>query len=367
MTEIVVRPHAGQLGTAVRNAVDDWPEEAVDFANELAAHYPAGDPLPALAGAWIARQKTRNTRATYVRQFRVWEQYARSTGKHPLEARFPLAEAFSRYLEAAPTMRSVKGGKRGEKAPVGPPRSDSARANLLSACSSFHAYAVRARGDGSDPFELVVRPDLEQADSATRGSTEEESALLLAAARADSPRAYALLLAMYSMALRLDSALSARAEDLGYDQGHRTLNVRLKGGRRKRKAVPPAAGHALDLYLDGRTTGPLFQTRAGNQLDPKYVWTLVRRLADKAGIKNAATFHPHVLKHDAVTHALAAPGAKLHDVQDFADHKDPRTTRLYDQKKGRLDSSPGYGIAARLTELLETVEEPGQSSGRGTD
>ena len=367
MTEIVVRPHAGQLGTAVRNAVDDWPEEAVDFANELAAHYPAGDPLPALAGAWIARQKTRNTRATYVRQFRVWEQYARATGKHPLEASFPLAEAFSRYLEAAPTMRSVKGGKRGEKAPVGPPRSDSARANLLSACSSFHAYAVRARGDGSDPFELVVRPDLEQADSATRGSTEEESALLLAAARADSPRAYALLLAMYSMALRLDSALSARVEDLGYDQGHRTLNVRLKGGRRKRKAVPPAAGHALDLYLDGRTTGPLFQTRAGNQLDPKYVWTLVRRLADKAGIKNAATFHPHVLKHDAVTHALAAPGAKLHDVQDFADHKDPRTTRLYDQKKGRLDSSPGYGIAARLTELLETVEEPGQSSGRGTD
>jgi len=356
MTEIVVRPHAGQLGTAVRNAVDDWPEEAVDFANELAAHYPAGDPLPALAGAWIARQKTRNTRATYVRQFRVWEQYARSTGKHPLEASFPLAEAFSRYLEAAPTMRSVKGGKRGEKAPVGPPRSDSARANLLSACSSFHAYAVRARGDGSDPFELVVRPDLEQADSTTRGSTEEESALLLAAARADSPRAYALLLAMYSMALRLDSALSARVEDLGYDQGHRTLNVRLKGGRRKRKAVPPAAGHALDLYLDGRTEGPLFQTRAGTQLDPKYVWTLVRRLADKAGIKNAATFHPHVLKHDAVTHALAAPGAKLHDVQDFADHKDPRTTRLYDQKKGRLDSSPGYGIAARLTELLETVD-----------
>lgn len=155
MSEIVARPHGGQLDTEIRSAVDDWPEEAVDFANDLAAHYPPGDPLPALAGAWIARQKTKNTRSTYVRQFRVWDQYARSRGTHPLDANFPLAEAFSRHLETAPTMKSVKGGKRGEKAPVGPPRSDSARANLLSACSSFHAYAVRARREGSDPFELV--------------------------------------------------------------------------------------------------------------------------------------------------------------------------------------------------------------------
>ncbi|UQT55045.1 tyrosine-type recombinase/integrase [Streptomyces durmitorensis] len=355
MSEIAIRPDAA-LDTAVRSAADDWPREALDFASELAAHYPQGDPLPALAGAWIARQKTPNTRSTYIRQFRVWEQYARSRGAHPLEADFPLAEAFSRYLEAAPTMKSVKGGKRGQKEPVGPPHSDRARATLLSACSSFHAYAVRARRKGSDPFELVHRPDLEQADSTTRGSTEEESALLLAAARADSSRAYALLLAMYSMALRLDSALSARVEDLGCDEGHRTLNVRLKGGRRKRKAVPPATGHAIDLYLDGRTEGPLFQTSTGRPLDPKYAWTLVRRLADKAGIKNAATFHPHALKHDAVTHALAAPDVKLHQVQDFADHRDPRTTRLYDQKKGRLDSSPGYGIAARLAERLGDMD-----------
>jgi integrase/recombinase XerD len=78
----------------------------------------------------------------------------------------------------------------------------------------------------------------------------------------------------------------------------------------------------------------------------------VRRLAARAGIANAATFHPHVLKHDAVTHALDAPDAKLHHVQDFADHKDPRTTRRYDRKKGRLDNSPGYRIAARIAERL---------------
>jgi site-specific recombinase XerD len=352
MTELVPAARPGQLAARTRSAADDWPPEALDFATELAEHYPAGDPYPGLVGAWIARQKTVNTRRTYVRQYRVWDAYARKTGTHPLQARFPLAEAFSRHLETAPTMRPVKGGARGEKAPTGPPRSDAARANLLSACSSFHKYAVRALGDGIDPFDLVARPELDQDGSDTQGSTEEESALLLAVAYEDGPRAYALLLSMYSMALRLDSALAARVEDLGHDKGHRILNVRLKGGRRKPKAVPPSTGHAIDVYLAGRTTGPLFQTRTGNPLDPVYVWRLVRRLAKKAGIANAATFHPHVLKHDAVTHALDAPDAKLHHVQDFADHKDPRTTRRYDRRRGRLDNSPGYRIAARIAERL---------------
>lgn len=74
----------------------------------------------------------------------MWEQYVRESGAHPLAARFGLAEAFARYLETAPTLRLVKGGARGEKALAGPPRSDAARANVLSAYSSFHTYAVRA-------------------------------------------------------------------------------------------------------------------------------------------------------------------------------------------------------------------------------
>lgn len=352
MTELVPRARPGQIAARTRSAADDWPAEALDFATELAAHYPAGDPYPGLVGAWIARQKTKNTRTTYVRQYRVWDTYARQTGTHPLEARFPLAEAFSRHLETTPTLRPVKGGHRGQKAPTGPPRSDAARANLLSACSSFYTYAVRAKKADMDPFDLVARPELDPDGSGTQGSTEEESARLLAAAYEDGPRSYALLLAMYSIALRLDSALGAQVEDLGYDKGHRILNVRLKGGRTKPKVVPPATGHAIDVYLNGRTTGPLFQTRTGRPLDPAYVWRLVRRLAAKAGIANAATFHPHVLKHDAVTHALDAPDVKLHHVQDFADHKDPRTTRRYDRRKGRLDNSPGYRIAARIAERL---------------
>jgi site-specific recombinase XerD len=356
VTTLVPRP-TGQLAKATRSPVDDWPIEARQLADELAALYPAGDPLPAIAGAWIARQKRANTRSTYARQYKVWDQYLREVGKHPFEARFTVAEAFSRYLETAPTMRPVKGGHRGERAPTGEPLKDASRANLLSACSSFHAYAVRAREDeGIDPFALVARPDIDPDYSATKGSTEEETARLIDAAYDDGPRSYAIVSVIYTMAMRLDMTLKARAERLGHNEGHRVLDVELKGGRMTQKPVPPATGHAIDVYLDGRTEGIIFQTRTGKPLDAKYVWKLVRRLAAKAGIKNADTFHPHVLKHDAITHALKAPDAKLHHVQDYADHRDPRTTRRYDRRRGALSSSPAYGVAARVAERREQPE-----------
>ncbi|MFG3180070.1 tyrosine-type recombinase/integrase [[Kitasatospora] papulosa] len=356
MTNLVPRP-TGHLAKATRSPVDDWPDEARQLADELAALYPAGDPLPAIAGAWIARQKRTNTRQSYARQYKVWDQYAREAGTHPFDARFTLAEAFSRHLETAPTLVPVKGGRRGERAPTGPPRSDTSRANVLSTCSSFHAYAVRARNEGADPFDLVARPDIDPDYSPTKGSTEDESARLIEAAREDGPRSYALVSTIYTMAMRLDMTLKAEVEKLSYSEGHRVLEVELKGGRHAVKAVPPGTGHAIDVYLAGRTTGFIFQTRTGKPLDPKYVWKLLRRLAAVAGIANAATFHPHVLKHDAVTHALKAPDAKLHHVQDFADHRDPRTTRRYDRRRGKLSSSPAYGVAARLAERLDTKTE----------
>lgn len=92
---------------------------------------------------------------------------------------------------------------------------------------------VRPGGVDADPFALVSRPEIDPDHSDTEVLTEEETAQLLVAARTDSPRAYALLAWMYFMAMRVDSALGAQVEDLGYDAGHRTLSVRLKGGRRR--------------------------------------------------------------------------------------------------------------------------------------
>jgi integrase/recombinase XerD len=41
-------------------------------------------------------------------------------------------------------------------------------------------------------------------------------------------------------------------------------------------------------------------------------------------------------------------GATLRDVQDYAGHKDPRTTRRYDHARDSLDRNAAFTVAAYL-------------------
>lgn len=72
-----------------------------------------------------------------------------------------------------------------------------------------------------------------------------------------------------------------------------------------------------------------------------------RRLARAAGIEAWDRLSPHSLRHAAITLALDA-GASLRDVQDYAGHKDPRTTRRYDHSRDSLDRNAAYVVAAYL-------------------
>jgi len=94
-------------------------------------------------------------------------------------------------------------------------------------------------------------------------------------------------------------------------------------------------------------SGPLLATATGGRLRQGHLWELVRRLARTAGIGGWEQLSPHCLRHSAITFALDA-GASLRDVQDYAGHKDPRTTRRYDHSRGSLDRNAAYTVAAYL-------------------
>jgi integrase len=197
---------------------------------------------------------------------------------------------------------------------TGKPLSEASRKNALSAASSFFAFLDKVSDDGvKNPFDAVQRPYVDP-DYSPPGYTEEEWARFVAVARdqhrvaAYRKRAYALLLMLYTCCLRIDSLLNAKVEDLDDDRGHRVLLLeKVKGGGRKKKAIPPVAWDALQDYLDGRTTGWLFCTASGGQLDEPAVWRLLQSLAKRAGLPLRG---PHGVKGDAITHALAKPNAR---------------------------------------------------------
>jgi site-specific recombinase XerD len=356
VTELTPRhPSTSTLAPRQHDPRDDWPDEARAFRDELAGHYGENDPLPDLAGAWVARQRSVNTRRAYVRRFRAWETYARSAGVHPLQAKLPLADAYSRHLETAPTLVRAKGGRRGETAPTGKPLSPSGRAQALSAAGSFYTYAARLGAVPADPFAAVARPDIDPDHSSTEGLTPDETARLLETARAWSARSYALVALLYLLGPRVDEVLALDASQLGYDRGHRTLPLRRKGGRIQAVPVPPLALDALMTYLDGRTAGPLFTTSSGRRWSEPEVWTHLRVLARRAELPQANTIKPHALRHGFITDGLDA-GVPLHEMQDAAGHRDPRTTQRYNRRRGRLDGHPAYKVAAAMAERLENRE-----------
>ncbi len=72
---------------------------------------------------------------------------------------------------------------------------------------------------------------------------------------------------------------------------------------------------------------------------------LVAALARDAGIAKHVT--PHGLRHSAITVGLDA-GVSLRDMQDFARHADPKTTRRYDRSRHALNRHATYAIAHYL-------------------
>jgi site-specific recombinase XerD len=134
------------------------------------------------------------------------------------------------------------------------------------------------------------------------------------------------------------------------------LRVTRKGARKAKIPLTPATGAALDAYLTDRArrawpgratqlTGPLLATTTGGRLRQAHLWELVRRLARDAGIGTWDRLSPHSLRHSAITFDA---GAALRDVQDYAGHKDPRTTRRYDHARDSLDRNAAYAVAAYL-------------------
>jgi integrase/recombinase XerD len=127
------------------------------------------------------------------------------------------------------------------------------------------------------------------------------------------------------------------------------LDLTRKGGHRDRVAIPPAVGEPIDAMLAQRgnpTSGLLFLTERGRPLYPAWSFRLLKRLGQIANVPQASQLSAHSMRATAITGLLNA-GVTLHDVQDFARHRDPRTTRRYDKARGNLDRSGSYVLATR--------------------
>jgi integrase/recombinase XerD len=321
------------------------------IAAELLAR--AGGELPAvarldgreqlLAAAWLTGLRSARTRRAYAGDLAAWCVWLGERGTDVLTAgRVHVDLWAATQLEEGAEASSVR--------------------RRLSALSSFYGYCAAHDLVARIPTDGVRRPVVDPDYTATIGLDRDQARALLAAADADTGtqalRTRAVVRLLLHNALRVDEACAADVADLAEDSGHRVLRVIRKGSRKAKVPLTPATVAALDMYLAARAErtgtgewrhldGPLLATAADGRMRQGHLWELVRRLARAAGISAWEDLSPHSLRHSAITFALDA-GAALRDVQDYAGHKDPRTTRRYDHSRDSLDRNAAYAVAAYL-------------------
>lgn len=320
--------------------------EAISVDLPSADSAEADDELRRMTAGWLLAQRSPNTRIAYQRDVLgigtngkpaimaapSWLTWCQERGLHPLEVRRGHVDAYRHALEAAGS-------------------SPATIARKLSAVSSWYDYLVIEEVAERNPAKNATRPEVNRDVSNAVGLTQAEADRLIAAADDDGLRSSALIRMLLFNGVRVSVATDSRMRDLGHDQGHRTITLRLKGGRKVKAPIVAPVLQALNAYhADRGSLAPddlVFVTSQGKALDEPYVWRLVRRIARKAEIPAHNELNPHGLRHAFATIALSL-GVPLAVVQDAMGHLDPRTTQRYNRARYQLESHPAHELARRL-------------------
>jgi len=161
--------------------------------------------------------------------------------------------------------------------------------------------------------------------------TEDEINRLLAApevATEEGIRDRAILEIMYATGLRVSELVGLKVADVDLLAG--LVVCHGKGNKERRVPLGKSAIHWLQQYAAvkagyGKQTAPQVFLHRGRPLTRQLAWAMIKRHAEKAGIKDVS---PHTLRHSFATHLLQH-GADSRSVQALLGHSDISTTQIY--------------------------------------
>lgn len=208
------------------------------------------------------------------------------------------------------------------------------QARILSGIKGFFKYLELEARIQVNPTDLIESPKMGLHLPAVL-SLEEIEALFTAIdySRPEGGRNRAILEVMYGCGLRVSELINLKISDLFLNDKY----IRVLGKGHKERLVPigiPAI-QKVKIYIQKIRTEQsikkgqediLFLNRRGHQLSRVMIFTIIRQLAEKAGITKVVS--PHTLRHSFATH-LVEGGADLRAVQQMLGHESITTTEIY--------------------------------------
>ena len=208
------------------------------------------------------------------------------------------------------------------------------QARLISGLKSFFGYLIFENLRDTDPLELVESPKIGRKLPDTLSL--EEIDLLIAAIDLSKPegeRNRAILETLYGCGLRVSELIHLKLSDLFFEEGF----IRVIGKGQKQRFVPISDTNQkyINIYVDlvrslltveKESSDIVFLNRRGKQLTRAMIFTIIKNLAEKIGMKKKVS--PHTFRHSFATHLLMN-GADLRAIQQMLGHESITTTEVY--------------------------------------
>jgi len=212
--------------------------------------------------------------------------------------------------------------------------SASSQARNISSVKSFFNFLVYNGNIDNNPASLLEAPKLGRKLPVVL-SVEEIDALIAAIdlSKAEGHRNKSIIETLYGCGLRVSELVQLKISDIFASEGF----VRVKGKGDKERLVPigRVALKEIDNYLgsyrknlkiDRSAVDLLYLNRRGKGLTRVMIFTIIKELAGKAGIRK--TISPHTFRHSFATHLIEG-GADLRAVQEMLGHESILTTEIY--------------------------------------
>jgi integrase/recombinase XerD len=277
--------------------------------------------------------------STYIKQFNSYLKLERSLSSNSIEAYERDVEKLSQFVEMNYTgMSPMKLTGKHLQGFIGYVNelgmSAHSQARILSGIKAFYKFLMAEELVELDPTALLEGPKLGRKLPDTLDYTEIIK--LLEAIDLSTPegtRNRAMLEVLYSSGLRVSELVELRVNNIYFDIGF----LRVIGKGNKERLVPCGrdAMKFLKMYLEEIRTqisvqkgfeGHAFLNRRGKKLTRVMIFTIIKGLAAKTGLKKSIS--PHTFRHSFATHLIEG-GADLRAVQEMLGHESITTTEIY--------------------------------------
>ncbi|HBI59114.1 MAG: site-specific tyrosine recombinase XerD [Duncaniella sp.] len=207
------------------------------------------------------------------------------------------------------------------------------RARIVSGVRTFFRFMRLENYMDDDPAAMLETPKVGM--YLPEVLTLDEIDAMIAAidpSKEEATRNRAIIETLYGCGLRVSELVNLEISRVFMTEGY--LIVTGKGNKERMVPMSQNSVDEINTYLADRQLldikpgeeNILFLNRRGRRLTRQMIFTLVRQLADAAGINRVIS--PHTLRHSFATHLLEG-GANLRAIQMMLGHENLSTTQLY--------------------------------------